>query len=805
MVRRIMFCSLVYLCLYSIVVQGQINHQVTFSSEIETLEETLDDNETYARVIVSGTVQMDSVGFPSLPVKYVKLIVPANASDLEIKVNSTKSQKYKLKHKVEPLQEPIPIGFYDAPDFVKPDKKKYNSSTPYPAQLAEIVETGFFRGNHLVTVAVYPCQYYPKKDELDYYDVVDFTLNYNENGTKVKSSLKGNGKVKYRKILESIIENPSDIERVSTIGESSEFNSVPNQTVTPVLKSVITGSGITVDCDYLIVTSQSLAPAFSEFMAWKRRKGISIDLVTMEDISANYTGDNISGINDEAGKLRQFLADAYNSGNGIEYALLGGDNTVLPIRHGYHNNTTTDDLYIIPTDLYFADFDGDWEVDNDGRYGEPYVSSTGEGDDVDFDPEIYIGRVMVTNSDEIKNWTKKVLIYEQNPGNGDYNYLTKAFFAHADQLQRDDAARYVLNRANWVSDTVIFEEQGGGCTSYVPSFPTGKSAIDEFNNNYGFCSFMGYGGASNVALATIYYNSDTKCDGTKYTGGTANTKRKLTSFDDGSGGCCLIAESGNGFDNMTNENYPSLYYSLSCETMPFDDFRTPIDDRNMGETYTCISKGGGPHYIGNTRHGYVYSSRMMFAEFVNLISNATSYNLGVVEATSKQNYNDRYLRFSHNLIGCPETEIWTATPSKFTSAFVSESGSNVTVSTGGVSGSTICVMSALDNGSSYYQIRENVSSSTFTSVPKPYLVTITKHNYIPYLKNPDNIYIQNESIYSDKYIYGKYFYAGENVTTSKPQGRAIIKNGSNVVFDATNDVNLEGGFEVELGGEFEVK
>lgn len=792
-----MFCSLVYLCLFSMVVQGQINHQVTFSSDIEITEESLDDGETYVRVKVPCTVQMDSVGFPSLPVKYVKLIVPVNATDLSIKINSTKPQKQKLKHMVEPLQEPIPIGFYDKPDFVKPDKKKYNSDAVYPAQLAEIVETGFFRGNHLVTVAVFPCQYYPKKNELVYYETVDIILNYKDNGLKVKSNLKSSANDKHRKIVESIIENPSDIDRFSTIGESSELNSVQIQTGTSTLKSAGEG-GISVDCDYVIVTSQSLAPEFNEFMAWKRRKGIRVELVTMEDISANYAGDNISGINDEAGKLRQFLSDAYDSGNGIEYALLGGDNNIVPIRHSYYSENTTNDNYIIPTDLYFADFDGDWEVDNDGRYGEP-------SDNVDYNPEIYVGRVMVTNADEVKNWTKKVLIYEQNPGNGDYSYLTKAFFTQADQLQEGDQARYVLNKATWITDTLIYEEDGGGCTSKIPDFPTGKAVIDEFNNHYGLCSFMAHGGACNVALATIYYNSEWKCDYTKYTGSAENTKRKLTSFDEGSGGCCWIAETGNGFDNMTNANYPALNYSISCETMPFDDFGTPVNDRNMGESYTCISNGGGPAYMGNTRYGWVGSSYLLFEDFIDVISAGTSFNIGIAEATSKQATSDRYLRFSHNLIGCPETEIWTATPSKYTSATVSENGSNVTVSTGGISNSTICVMSALDNGSSYYQVYENVSSYTFTSVPKPYLVTITKHNYVPYLKNPDNIYFQNESITSDKYIYGKYFYAGENVTTSKPQGPAKIKNGSIVVFDATNDVNLEGGFEVELGGQFEVK
>lgn len=113
-------------------------------------------------------------------------------------------------------------------------------------------------------------------------------------------------------------------------------------------------------------------------------------------------------------------------------------------------------------------------------------------------------------------------------------------------------------------------------------------------------------------------------------------------------------------------------------------------------------------------------------------------------------------------------------------------------------------MSAMDNGSSYYEVKQNVTSWTFTNISEPYLVSITKHNYIPYLTNP-NIYIQNELIYSDKYIYGNYFYAGNNVTTTIPQGPVIIKNGANVTFDATYEVNLENGFEVELGGVFEIK
>ena len=117
----------------------------------------------------------------------------------------------------------------------------------------------------------------------------------------------------------------------------------------------------------------------------------------------------------------------------------------------------------------------------------------------------------------------------------------------------------------------------------------------------------------------------------------------------------------------------------------------------------------------------------------------------------------------------------------------------------------ICVMSAMDDGAGFYDVRTEVSSATFYNVPSSYLVTITKHNYIPYLKDANVTYIQNELIYAYRYVSAQSIYAGENVTILKSQGPVKIKDGAHVVFDAINDVYIEEGFEVELGGRFEVK
>ena len=42
--------------------------------------------------------------------------------------------------------------------------------------------------------------------------------------------------------------------------------------------------------------------------------------------------------------------------------------------------------YAIEADLYFADFNGDWKVDNDTYFGEP-----GHDYDPDYYPEIFVG------------------------------------------------------------------------------------------------------------------------------------------------------------------------------------------------------------------------------------------------------------------------------------------------------------------------------------------------------------------------------------------------------------------------------
>lgn len=65
-----------------------------------------------------------------------------------------------------------------------------------------------------------------------------------------------------------------------------------------------------------------------------------------------------------------------------------------------------------------------------------------------------------------------------------------------------------------------------------------------------------------------------------------------------------------------------------------------------------------------------------------------------------------------------------------------------------------------------------------------------------------DVYIQDETISSDRYIGGKNIYVGRNVTTSKPEGDVVIDNTSTVIFDCKN-LNISIGFECKPNSNIE--
>lgn len=174
------------------------------------------------------------------------------------------------------------------------------------------------------------------------------------------------------------VERPSGETSVTTFADRAVVSSiVANRDAVsriPAMRVASSESSSDTDrIDYVVITSEELKAAFVPLVNWKRAKGLRSKIITTEEIDSKYQGDS--------GPLRikKCLYDLYQN-NSLRYALLGGDDTVVPVRkcfaqvevYDFDSKTTVLRTRSIPADLYYSCFGGDfdWDADNNGIYGE---------------------------------------------------------------------------------------------------------------------------------------------------------------------------------------------------------------------------------------------------------------------------------------------------------------------------------------------------------------------------------------------------------------------------------------------------
>ena len=144
--------------------------------------------------------------------------------------------------------------------------------------------------------------------------------------------------------------------------------------------------------DYLIITidrAKKLADEHKEFL---ESRGIKTKVVALSQIPD-------TGV-DDAESIRNFIKKEYES-SGIKYVLLIGSLDSIPMRYMYTGEEGDEENSNIPTDFYYRDLTGDWDSNGDGYFGVP-----GE-DDLDFHPEVSVGRIPFDNLSDIRNVLEK--------------------------------------------------------------------------------------------------------------------------------------------------------------------------------------------------------------------------------------------------------------------------------------------------------------------------------------------------------------------------------------------------------------
>lgn len=144
--------------------------------------------------------------------------------------------------------------------------------------------------------------------------------------------------------------------------------------------------------EYLIITIDSAEKLADEHRKFLESKGIETKVVTLSNIPD--TGE------DNAESIRNFIKKEYNE-NGIKYVLIIGSLDSIPMRYMYTGEEGDEENSNIPTDLYYRDLTGDWNSNGDGYFGVP-----GE-DNIDFHPEVSVGRIPFDTLSDIRNILEK--------------------------------------------------------------------------------------------------------------------------------------------------------------------------------------------------------------------------------------------------------------------------------------------------------------------------------------------------------------------------------------------------------------
>jgi hypothetical protein len=181
------------------------------------------------------------------------------------------------------------------------------------------------------------------------------------------------------------------------------------------------------DKKLVVVAPAEFHACLADFLAHKAQQ-LPTELVALEDVLQDRTGV------DDPEKLKRFLFQRWRDDR-LGYALLVGDVDLMPVRYMVLDRVTPAafDYAFYPSDLYYADLakaDGsfdDWNASRAGfreqYFGEVRGEKNKDGpineDQVDYLPDIAVGRWPVSTAEQAAIAARKTIRYEQGLLAGD--------------------------------------------------------------------------------------------------------------------------------------------------------------------------------------------------------------------------------------------------------------------------------------------------------------------------------------------------------------------------------------------------
>ncbi len=387
----------------------------TFSFIKPRFENIKADNSDYTNVQLSGCLGIGKqAGEPLLPVKFVKLLVPAMKTvtkvnvvgkPIEIDLGSTD-----LKNTpIIPYQNPVPFGSEQG-EFVI-NSKIYTSDKLYPSTIHDEYRIGYCRGYPILDIALKPVQYNPVQGKIYLYPEITVNIEFDDT-EEINQFYRNNQNDK--EWVETLVFNPEETDsytqNIPTFGYDGGLCD-PEDNYDYVIITT-EGGGL----DYWETSQETPYNWESLMQKHEDDDGMSCTLVTIQDIYDCKDYGNSPPFDDNPAYIREFCKDAYLDWN-TSYILIGGDDegaSSIPARHMDTNYEKS-----IDADIYWSNLDNNFNADEDNLWGE-------EGDEgFDLYAETFIGRVTCDEPQDVSNWLTKCFYYADS---GDPDYLENAAF-----------------------------------------------------------------------------------------------------------------------------------------------------------------------------------------------------------------------------------------------------------------------------------------------------------------------------------------------------------------------------------------
>jgi len=386
----------------------------------------------------------------------------------------------------------------------------------------------------------------------------------------------------------------------------------------------VEGSGV----DMVIVTTTELEGLFQELADYKTVMGISTVVRTLDWIYGNYP----QGA-DPQETLRRFIQDAYRKW-GIEFLILAGDSQFIPARYARSNFIYPPVL--LPSDLYYAALDGNWNADGDQYFGESTYGGV-DGDDADLAADVLIGRLPVSDVESASLIIEKIITYAESPN---LDYLSEATFLgevlFPDDYELGDPDESITRNGTEYCEPIYNE--------FLPPQINGRRLYE---------TYWLYPGSEPELLATVISDLNERAHFVHHVG---HGFRYNMSVGEGNFMIEDAEAMNNGLDHLIN------VYAMNCTSCAFDY-------NCLGEAFLLAEEGGGLTTIGSVREAFPQTAvyyqdaywESAFADSCSIGESFTwSHNKYVAQGQLEGSH--RWTQLAIILLGDPSTELWMDRP-----------------------------------------------------------------------------------------------------------------------------------------------